>query len=111
MAVRKDYGYTISQVLCYTMISGMNFFWAVVKTILFYSGNTAITGGTAWQISLYKGLIVAGIFVYVRGFFFSLSLEVGPSASFLEGCFFLFGSGLDHLLEPPFVQYLAHESS
>jgi hypothetical protein len=27
LAVRKSYGYNISQVLCFTMISGMNAFW------------------------------------------------------------------------------------
>ena len=39
---------------------------SVVKTILFYSGNSTQTGfGFAWQVALYPYLLVGSIFVYL----------------------------------------------
>jgi len=66
LSIRNPDGYSIQQVLCYTFYCGMDFFWALIRMIMFFAGTSAESvPDPNWQFYIYVSAIVAGPLVYL----------------------------------------------
>eukprot|EP00343_Euplotes_focardii_P012836 CAMPEP_0205833524 /NCGR_PEP_ID=MMETSP0206-20130828/49981_1 /ASSEMBLY_ACC=CAM_ASM_000279 /TAXON_ID=36767 /ORGANISM="Euplotes focardii, Strain TN1" /LENGTH=151 /DNA_ID=CAMNT_0053140015 /DNA_START=49 /DNA_END=500 /DNA_ORIENTATION=+ len=68
LAIKDPIGYSIQQVLCYTLFCGMVLFWAAIRTTLYFTGvSTDDAPGPAWQFYAYVGTLIAGPIIYTLG--------------------------------------------
>eukprot|EP00954_Amorphochlora_amoebiformis_P013616 1068629-Amorphochlora_amoeboformis.AAC.1 len=54
-----------TRVLCYSIYTGMDFFWGSVRIILLATKATKVPGNTEWQYKLYVITVVAGTVFYL----------------------------------------------
>ncbi|GAB5368075.1 hypothetical protein AAMO2058_001286800 [Amorphochlora amoebiformis] len=64
-AIRDPNRYNVYQVLCYSIYTGMDFFWGSVRIILLATKATKVPGNTEWQYKLYVITVVAGTVFYL----------------------------------------------
>jgi len=65
MSIRNHDGYSIQQLLCYCIFCGMDFFWAVIRVIMYATYVTSDTPTKAWQFYIYVGTLIAAPLIYV----------------------------------------------
>jgi len=65
MSVRQPDAFSIQQLLCYCIFCGMDFFWAVIRVIMFVSNVTNDAPNKAWQFYIYVGTLIAAPLVYI----------------------------------------------
>jgi len=64
MAIKNPEGYNFQAIICYTFFCGMEFIWAVVRMIMYFTNGLEETPSAAWQEYMFVGAIVAGPIIY-----------------------------------------------
>jgi len=68
MSIRNPRGYNFQQVLCYSIYLGMDSFWSVIRTVLFFLGlSRTQTPLVAWQYHIYVATITSSGVFYMFG--------------------------------------------
>jgi len=65
LSIRQHEGYSVQQLLCYCIFCGMDFFWAVIRVIMYVSNVTSDTPTQAWQKYIFLGTLVAAPLIYI----------------------------------------------
>jgi len=65
MSIRQPDAFSIQQLLCYCIFCGMDFFWAVIRVIMFVSNVTNDAPSKVWQFYIYVGTLIAAPLVYI----------------------------------------------
>jgi hypothetical protein len=66
MGIKSPEGYNFQSVICYLMFTGMQFIWAIVRMILFFSNaDDSSAPGSSWQLNVFVGVLVAAPIIYL----------------------------------------------
>jgi len=65
MAIRNPAHFNLQQVLCYSIFCGLDFFWGIIKMIMFFSGvSTTDAPSAAWSFYIYVGTLIGAPVIY-----------------------------------------------
>jgi len=65
MSIRQPDAYSIQQLLCYTIFTAMDFFFAIIRLIMYFANVATDVPTTTWVFDMYVGTIIAAPIVYV----------------------------------------------
>lgn len=64
MSIRHSEGYSLQQVLCYTIFCGMDFFFAIIRAIMFFAKVVTDIPSTPWMMYIYIGTLIVAPLIY-----------------------------------------------
>jgi len=98
MSIRQADGYSLQQVLCYSIFCGMEFFFAIIRMIMYFANVGTDVPSTNWMVYIYIGTLIAAPLVYalsctiayqvykeLRLTVIDLSEGMGPAPGFYGG--------------------------
>jgi len=75
MAIRNPAHFNLQQVLCYSIFCGLDFFWGIIKMIMFFSGvSTTDAPSAAWSFYIYVGTLIGAPVIYFLGTYIGYQL-------------------------------------
>jgi len=75
MAIRNPAHFNLQQVLCYSIFCGLDFFWGIIKMIMFFSGvSTTDAPSAAWSFYIYVGTLIGAPVIYFLGSYIAYQL-------------------------------------